>query len=74
MEKANAILLSHVKLADAQRRMLNPEFNPAEQPTGPDPEDIKYRRLQFDLRTLLFFFLVASFRDELVRHSLSPRA
>ena len=60
IEAADAILRSHVKLADAERRVLNPEFKAAEQPTGLDLDDLNRRCFQFDLRTLLFFFVVAS--------------
>ena len=60
MEEATAILRRYVKVADAERRMLNPEFKPAERPAGAEPAELKYGRFQFSLRTLLFFMLVAS--------------
>ncbi len=60
MEEATAILRRYVKVADAERRVLNPEFKPAERPAGAEPAELKYGRFQFSLRTLLFFMLVAS--------------
>ena len=60
IEEATAILSRRVRVADAQRRVLNPEFKPAERPAGPGPAPFRYGRFQFSLRSLLFFVLVAS--------------
>jgi hypothetical protein len=59
-EEARAILCRYVKVRDAWDKVLNPEFDAAQRPAGPDPDQLKHYRFQFDLRTLLFFFLVAS--------------
>ncbi len=60
VDEATAILCRHVEVRDLQGRVLNPEFSPAGRPADPDVEQIRVRRFQFDLRTLLFFVLVAS--------------
>ncbi len=60
VEEATAIFSRHVQVADAQGHVLNPEFKAAEQPAGPKLDRSEPRRFQFDLRTLLFFMLVAS--------------
>jgi hypothetical protein len=61
MEEAGEILVRHVKLVDAQRRDLNPEFQAAEQPAVPDLGRVKRRWFHFDLcSSLLLVMAVCS--------------
>jgi hypothetical protein len=60
MPEATAILSRHVEVRDIQGRVLNPKFSPSERPAEAEPVAPRFRRFQFDLRTLLFFVLVAS--------------
>lgn len=57
--RATDVLLGRVRLFDARNSAMNPEFDP---PAGARPEKREDTRVpfQFDLRTLLFFMVVAS--------------
>ena len=58
--EVTAILSRYATVCDARGNVLNPEFEAAGRPAGPDAAALKYPRFQFDLWTLLFFMLVAS--------------
>ncbi|MGO8691199.1 MAG: hypothetical protein ACLQLG_16375 [Thermoguttaceae bacterium] len=64
VDEATAILCRCVRVRDAWNRVLNPEFRPPARPDTPITASVEFqyrhRPFQFDLRTLLFFVLVAS--------------
>jgi hypothetical protein len=57
-EEAKAILCRYIEVRDIDG-VRSPELSAAGRPSLPDPAQWEHYRFQFDLRTLLFFFLVA---------------